>query len=63
MADGIGKLDLALGGEAGGHHVLGDPAAHVCGGAVDLGRILAGERAAAVTAGAAVGVDDDFPAG
>ena len=31
--------------------------------AVDLRRVLAGERAAAVVCGAAVGVDDDLPAG
>jgi hypothetical protein len=38
-------------------------ARHVAGGAVDLGRVLAGEGAAAVAADAAVGVDDDLAPG
>ena len=47
----------------GGDDVLGDPAHRVGGGAVDLGRVLAGEGAAAVAGVAAVGVDDDLAAG
>ncbi len=43
--------------------VLGHPAHRVRGGAVDLRRVLAGERAAAVARVAAVGVDDDLAAG
>src|SRR5690606_36182633 len=43
--------------------VLGDVAAGVGRGPVDLGRVLAGERAAAVTRRAAVGVDDDLAPG
>jgi hypothetical protein len=62
-ADGVGELDLAAIGEAGGDDVLGDVAGHVGGGAVDLGRVLAREGAAAVAAHAAVGVDDDLAAG
>ena len=50
-------------GETGRDDVLGDVARHVAGGAVDLRGILAGERAAAVRRGAAVGVDDDLAAG
>ena len=61
-ADGVGKLDLAAAGEAGGHDVLGDVAAHVGGASVDLAGVLAGEGAAAVVAAAAVGVDDDLAA-
>jgi hypothetical protein len=63
VADGVGHLQLGDGGEAGGHDVLRDPAAHVGGGAVHLGRILAREGAAAVAAPATVGVDDDLAAG
>ena len=62
-ADRVGDLDLALVGEAGGDDVLRDVARRVGGRAVDLGRVLAAERAAAVRAGAAVGVDDDLAAG
>ena len=47
----------------GGDHVLGDVAHRVRGRAVDLGRVLAAERAATVTGHAAVGVDDDLAAG
>ena len=62
-ADGVGDLDLAAAGGAGGDHVLGDPAGGVGGRAVDLGRVLAGEGAAAVAGHAAVGVDDDLATG
>src|SRR5688572_8765209 len=62
-ADRVGDLDLAAVREPGGDHVLGDPARGVGGRAVDLRRVLAGERAAAVAGHAAVGVDDDLPAG
>ena len=50
-------------GQTGGHDVLGNPASRVCGRTVDLGRVLAGERATAVVGGATVGVDDDLAAG
>ena len=63
MADGVGELDLAFRGQSGGDDVFSDPAAHVSGAAVDLAGVLTGEGAAAVTAHAAVGVDDDFPPG
>ena len=62
-ADRVGDLELAAAGEPGGDDVLRDVAGGVGGRAVDLGRILAGERAAAVAGGAAVGVDDDLAAG
>jgi hypothetical protein len=61
-ADGVGHLNFAAVGQAGGHHVLGHPARRVGGAAVDLRRVLAREGAAAVTAHAAVGVDDDLAA-
>ena len=62
QADGVGHLDLAALGQAGGHHVFGHVAQHVGGGAVHLGGVFAGEGAAAVVAAAAVGVDDDLAA-
>ena len=43
--------------------ILRDVARHVAGGAVHLGWIFSGKRAAAVTAVAAVGVDDNLAAG
>ncbi len=62
-ADGVGELDLALVGETGGDDVLGHVACRIGGGTVDLGRVLAGERATTVTGHAAVGVDDDLAPG
>src|SRR5688572_22293975 len=62
-ADRVGHLDLDAVGEAGGHDVLRDVAGHVRRRAVDLRRVLARERAAAVAAHAAVGVDDDLAPG
>ena len=62
-ADRVGDLDLAAVGEPGGDDVLRHVARRVGGRAVDLRRVLARERAAAVAGGAAVGVDDDLAAG
>ncbi len=62
-ADGIGHLHLATLAQAGGHQVLGHVAPHVGRRAVHLGGVLAGECAAAVTAHAAIGIDDDLAAG
>src|SRR3989442_1006637 len=50
-------------GRACGDDVLRPVARRVGGRAVDLRRVLARERAAAVARRAAVGVDDDLPAG
>src|SRR5574343_330026 len=61
--DGVGDLDQALAGQAGGNDVLGHIAAGVGGRAVDLGRILAGEGTTAVRGCPAVGVDNDLAAG
>ena len=61
-ADRVGDLDLALAGEAGGDDGFGDVAGRIRGRAIDLGRILAAERAATMRAGAAVGIDDDLAA-
>ena len=62
-ADRVGELQRAAVGEARGDDVLGEIARRVGGRAVDLGRVLAGEGAAAVRRRAAVGVDDDLAAG
>ena len=62
-ADRVGDLQLEPVREPGRDGVLRDPAHRVRGGAVDLRRVLAAERAAAVPARAAVGVDDDLAAG
>ena len=62
-ADGIGDLDLAALGQARRDDVLGHVAASVGGAAVDLGRILAGERATTMTRHATVGIDDDLATG
>ena len=62
-ADRIGELDGAALGEARGDDVLGEVARGIGGRAVDLGRVLAAERAAAVRGRAAIGVDDDLAAG
>ncbi len=62
-ADGVADLHQALGGQAGGHDVLGHVAGGVGGRPVDLGRILARKRAAAVRGCAAIGVDDDLAPG
>ena len=62
-ADDIRDLDLEAVGEARGHDVLRDVARRIRGGAVDLRRILAAERPAAVPCVAAVCVDDDLAPG
>jgi len=49
--------------QAGSYDVLRNPTGGVRGGTIDLGRVLAGERATAVVGGATVGVDDDLAAG
>src|SRR6185369_3295130 len=62
-ADRVADLNLAAVGNARGDDVLGDVARSVGGRAVDFRRILARERAAAVTGPAAVGVYDDLAPG
>ena len=61
--DRVGDLHLRPRRQTGRHDVLGHPAHRVGAGAIDLGGVLARERAAAVAGGAAVGVDDDLAAG
>ena len=61
--DSVGDLDLAAIREPGGDDVLRDVPRRVRARAVDLRRVLARERAAAVRRGAAVGVDDDLAPG
>jgi hypothetical protein len=62
-ADGIRQLDFGALGQTGCDEILGDIAGHVAGRAVHFRRVLARERAAAVTTHSAVGVDNDFAAG
>ena len=62
-ADRIGELDRAARGEPGGDDILGEIARDIGGRAVDLGRVLARESAAAVRGRAAIGVDDDLAPG
>ena len=62
-ADGVAHLHQALVGQARGDDVLRHIASGIGGRTVDLGRVLAGECAAAVRGRAAVGVDDDLAAG
>src|SRR5205085_8054041 len=60
-ADRVGEEELAALRQPGRNDVLRDPARRVRARAVDLGRVLAAERAAAVASDAAVAVDDDLP--
>jgi hypothetical protein len=62
-ADRVRDLELAAVGETRRDDVLGRVARGVRRRAVDLRRVLAREGAAAVSRRAAVGVDDDLPAG
>ena len=62
-ADCVSDLDLALLGQAGGNDVLGHIACGIGGRAVDLAGVLARECAAAMWAGATIGVDDDLATG
>src|SRR5690606_20359327 len=62
-ADGIGELDRAALGEAGGDEVLGQVAGGVSCRAVELGRVLAAERPTAGRGRAAISVDEDLAAG
>lgn len=57
-ADGVGELQRAAIGKPGGVDVLGDVARSVSGRTVNLGRILAGERTAAMRGRTTVGVDE-----
>ena len=49
-ADGIGKLDFSAISQAGSNDVLGDVSGHISRGTIDLGRILTGKGASAVSA-------------
>ena len=61
--DGVGQLNLAPLGQPGGHHGFGHPPGGVGRGAVHLGGVLSGERAAAVGGGPAVSIHNDLPSG
>ena len=59
-ADRVGELQRAAVGKTRRNDVLGDIARSVGSRTVDLGRILTGERAAAMRSRAAIGVADDL---
>ena len=59
----VRELNHAAAGEACGDDVFRDVARHIAGGPIDLGGILARERAAAVRRCATVGIDDDLASG
>jgi hypothetical protein len=60
---GVGKLNKRTSAETGVNQGLGDPAANVGSGAIDLGEILAGEGTTTVGTPTTVGVDNDLAAG
>ena len=60
--NGVGELDKGTTGKASGDEGLGDPAADVGSGTIDLGEVLAGEGTTTVGTPATVGVDDDLTA-
>src|SRR5579862_1967788 len=62
-ADGIGELNFDLGSETGGYDIFCNVTRHVACGAVNLGWIFSGKRAATVAAISAIGVHDDLAAG
>src|SRR6185437_16682059 len=62
-ADGVGELHLTALRETRSDDVLRHIARRIGRGPIDLGRVLARERTAAVTGIAAIGVNDDFAAG
>src|SRR3546814_64370 len=59
-ADSIAELDSAALGKACGNDILGEIAAYIRGGTVNLGRVLARKGAAAMRSRAAIGVDNDL---
>jgi hypothetical protein len=62
-SDRVAELDGAALGDARRDDILGEVARDVSRRTVDFGRVLARKGAAAVRAGAAIGVDDDLAAG
>ena len=61
--DGIGNLNLATVRQPGGDDILGDITRVIRGAAIHLGRVLSGERSAAVRSHTPVGIDDDLATG
>ena len=62
-ADGISKLNGAARGEASCDDILGKVARDIRGGTVDLCRVLARKRAAAMRSCAAISINDDLASG
>ena len=61
-ADSVSKLNFAAVCDSGGYNVLRNVTSHVGRASVNLCRVLAGERTAAVTGISAVGVNDNLSA-
>lgn len=61
-ADRIGNLNFAFFRKSCGNDIFCDISCGIARAAVNLGRVLAGKSATAVSAVAAVGIDDDFSA-
>ena len=61
--DRVSDLQFGHVGQSGRDDVLRHPAAHIRGGTVDFGRILAGKGSASVATPAAVRVDNDLAPG
>ena len=62
-ANRVGKLNLALGSEAGCNNILRHPARSVRGATVNLRWVFTGERSTAVTCHTSVGVHDNLSPG
>src|SRR5919204_1132930 len=60
LANGVGDLYLDLRGQLGRNDVLRYPPHRICRRAINLGRVLAGERPTAVPGISAIGIDDDL---
>src|SRR6516225_6601202 len=61
--DRVSDLDRAAFGKSGGDDILSQIARRISSRTIDLGRVLAGESAAAMGGIAAIGVNNDFPPG
>ena len=62
VANGVSHLQFTFVRQSGSHNVLGNPAAHIRGGTVHLGRVFPGKGSAAVAPHAAVCVHNNFAA-
>jgi hypothetical protein len=61
--NGVRELDKSTTGKTSSNQGLGDPAADIGSGTIDLGEILAGESTTTVGTPATIGINDDLTAG